>query len=160
MLYVYKYVLNDEILYIGKSYLESFNRLRTHGHGNKSDNIPVSAHAEIDKADIYIATFSSPQTVDVLESLLINKYKPKYNVRIPNPYEGLEPAEIEWISLKDLQNNFLHTPTLNEVLHDNQYLRTHNKCLLDQIEEYRSENETLKQMVKILTKDNRKDNSK
>lgn len=151
MPYVYKYVLNGEIIYIGKSYLESFDRLRTHGHGNKSDNIPVSAHAEIDKADIYIAIFSSPQTVDILESLLINKYKPKYNVRNTNLYEGLAPAEIEWISLSDLQNRFLRTPTLNDVLRDNEYLRTHNEYLRDQIEEYRSENETLKQMVKNLT---------
>ena len=160
MPYVYKYVLNDEIIYIGKSYLENFNRLRAHGRGNKNDNIPTSAHPEIDKADIFIATYDSPFVVDVVEELLIQKYKPKYNVRVTDLYNGLEYGEIKWISLKKIQNDFLRTPTLNDVLWQNRSLKIQNESYSAQIEEYRSENETLKQTVKILTEYNKKGETK
>ena len=139
MPYVYKYVLNDEIIYIGKSNQENFNRLRQHGNGNESDNIPVAAHREIDAAKIYIAGFESALVTDAIESLLIQKYRPKYNVRVTNTYEGLDCGEIKWIPLEELQMDFgSDYPTFGQLLMNYQNNKRRTEYLQNLVKEYES----------------------
>lgn len=75
--FVYKYVLNEEIIYIGKTDDELSKRLNC--HGKKGDNIPEEYWDEINESDIYFARCDNSVMCDAVETALINKYKPKCN---------------------------------------------------------------------------------
>lgn len=92
--YVYKYVLNDEIIYIGKcdSALES----RLNQHGKPGDNIDKKYWEDINASDIYYCTLANATMSDVVESELINRYKPKYNTAKISNWDGLELPEPKW----------------------------------------------------------------
>lgn len=92
--YVYKYVLNNEIIYIGKNDTDLASRLFQ--HGKPGDNIPESGWDEINKADIYYAELANSIMSDVVESELICKYKPKYNKAKKSDWSGLNFIEPIW----------------------------------------------------------------
>lgn len=92
--YVYKYVLNKEIIYIGKTDAELKTRLSN--HGKPGDNINELAWEDINNADIYYAELANEMMTDVVESELICKYKPKYNVAKKTNWEGLNFVEPIW----------------------------------------------------------------
>lgn len=75
--YVYKYVLNGEIIYIGIT--KQALQLRINQHGRENDNIDQQYWEDINKADIYYLEFDSGLITDIVETCLINKYKPKCN---------------------------------------------------------------------------------
>lgn len=67
--YLYKYVLNNEIIYIGKTKRDL--NLRINEHKTKKD-LP-------DNCDIYYYECANEAEMNVKEILLINAYHPKYN---------------------------------------------------------------------------------
>lgn len=96
--YVYKYVLNDEIIYIGKNDTDLHSRIAT--HGKRGDNISEDGWSEINAATIYYIKLANSTMSDVVESELIRKYKPKYNVAKKSDWTGLPFVEPEWIRYK------------------------------------------------------------
>ena len=93
---VYKYVLNGEIIYIGKS--DSDLDMRLKQHGREGDNIPREAWSEIKASDIYYTILANSIMSDVVESELIRRYKPKWNTaKKETAWSGLPFQEPEWI---------------------------------------------------------------
>lgn len=75
--YVYKYVYNDEIIYIGKTDASLTRRLKD--HGKSGDNIDSKYWDKINKSDIYYCYANNNIMSDVIESELIRRYKPVCN---------------------------------------------------------------------------------
>lgn len=75
--YVYKYVYNGEIIYIGKTSQDLANRLCN--HGKEYDNIDEIYREEINQSVVFYIEFNSSIICDIAETCLINKYKPKCN---------------------------------------------------------------------------------
>lgn len=90
---VYKYVLGNEILYIGKSDA-GFSRI--HAHGKRGDNIPMSAWSDLNSSDIYFAEMADSHMADVYESELIRRYKPRLNKAKTQDWAGLPLPEPCW----------------------------------------------------------------
>ena len=87
--YIYKYVANDEIVYIGQSSnLE--NRIKQHKN-DKLKNI---------QAIIYYFECNNKIEATYWEYNLINKYHPKYNVVLKNQNINIEIQEPNWIFYK------------------------------------------------------------
>lgn len=110
MHYVYKFVKNNEILYIGKSNAKGFERIKA--HGKSGDNIPEKYHNEINQADIYYAELPSSIMTDVVESELIRRYKPRYNKAKTSDWSGLEFVEPKWITYR--KNNEIVRPIIKK----------------------------------------------
>ena len=91
---VYKFVYNNEIIYIGKSDV-GFSRI--HDHGKVGDNIRESGWNEINSSDIYYAEMLDSRMTDIFESELIRRYKPKYNVAKTSDWAGIPLPEPTWI---------------------------------------------------------------
>lgn len=101
MHYVYKYVLDGEIIYIGKSDAKKpFSRLRQ--HGISGDNIPCEYHSLIKSADIFYYELPNAIMTDVVESELIRRYKPKLNKdsKATSEWGGLAFVEPEWVEYR------------------------------------------------------------
>ncbi len=92
--YVYKYVLNDEIIYIGKNDSDLANRI--YCHGREGDNIPKSGWDEINNAKVFYVELANSIMSDVFESEMIRRYKPKYNKAKTSDWSGLPFVEPEW----------------------------------------------------------------
>lgn len=98
--YVYKYVYNGEIIYIGKNDTILENRINQHKLEDKFKPFL--------KADIYYIELANSIMSDVVESELIRRYKPKLNVAKMSDWSGLEFVEPEWklfIPNQQIQNN-------------------------------------------------------
>lgn len=93
--YVYKYVLNGECLYIGKTDIDLVKRLKQ--HGVSGDNISSEYWGLINKADIYYTELVNATMSDVVESELIRRYKPKCNKAKMGDWSGIPFAEPPWI---------------------------------------------------------------
>ncbi len=76
--FVYKYVNvdKDEIIYIGKT--KNLNA-RIMAHGIPGDNIDEMYWDEINKCDVFVMAIDGDLATDFMETVLINKYKPKCN---------------------------------------------------------------------------------
>ena len=92
--FVYKYVLDNEVIYIGKNDTNLHSRLAQ--HGKAGDNIPAEAWDDINKADIFYCTLANSTMSDVVESELIRRYKPKYNTAKRSEWSGLDFVEPKW----------------------------------------------------------------
>lgn len=92
--YVYKYVFNGEIIYIGKCDSDLDQRLGQ--HGKSGDNIDKKYWDNINASDIYYCTLANATMSDVVESELINRYKPKCNTAKISNWDGLELPEPKW----------------------------------------------------------------
>ena len=93
--YVYKYVYDNEIIYIGKNDTNLVDRLNQ--HGKPGDNIDKRGWPEINSARIYYIELESSIMSDVVESELIRRYQPKYNIAKMSQWSGLPFTEPEWI---------------------------------------------------------------
>ena len=90
--YIYKYVLNDEIIYIGKT-KRNLN-LRINEHTHKKD-LPTGC-------EIYYFECVNESAMNIMELMLIAKYHPKYN-KDCNVEDGYVPEKLRepgWISYK------------------------------------------------------------
>lgn len=94
MHYVYKYVYNNKIIYIGKTDNSIIKRLRQ--HGKTGDNINEKYWNEINNSKIYYCKLANKYMCDVVESELIRRYKPKCNKAKQKYWSGLEFVEPEW----------------------------------------------------------------
>ena len=92
--YVYKFVLDGTIIYIGKSNRKSFNRINQ--HGKPGDNIPECGWNEINKSDIYYSCLPNGKICDIFETELIRRYQPKYNARKTGDWNGLDGLNLNW----------------------------------------------------------------
>lgn len=92
--YVYKYVFNGEIIYIGKCDSDLDQRLGQ--HGKFGDNIDKKYWDDINASDIYYCTLANATMSDVVESELINRYKPKCNTAKISNWDGLKLPEPKW----------------------------------------------------------------
>ena len=101
--YVYKYVLDNEIIYIGKADSSLIKRLSE--HGRDGDNIDKSGWDEINRADIYYVVMPNETYNDIFESVMINKYHPKYNKAKMSEWSAFPLPEPEWIKFGSLTIN-------------------------------------------------------
>jgi hypothetical protein len=92
--YVYKYVFNGEIIYIGKCDSDLDQRLAQ--HGKSGDNIDKKYWDDINASDIYYCTLANATMSDVVESELINRHKPKCNTAKMSDWDGLKLPEPNW----------------------------------------------------------------
>ena len=91
--YIYKYVVNNEIVYIGKtSNLEK--RIKQH-ESDKLKNL---------QASIYYFECQNKTAMTSWEYNLINKYHPKYNIILNNTNINIRVQEPEWIFYKKNNN--------------------------------------------------------
>ena len=95
MHYVYKFVKDGQILYIGKSDAQNFDRIKS--HGKSGDNIPEKGWEEINSADIYYIITNNKTMTDVVESELIRRYHPPFNKSKQSEWTGIPFQEPEWI---------------------------------------------------------------
>lgn len=87
---VYKYVYNDEIIYVGKS--DTDISLRIHAHTFEEKFLPYLSDCKI-----YYALCKNPAHTTILETYLINKYKPILNVAMKYDDDlGITISEPEW----------------------------------------------------------------
>lgn len=89
--FVYKYLLDNQILYIGK--VDSDLRRRVEKHTKEEKFKPYLDHAEI-----FCIPLANPTETTFLELYLINKYKPILNVVAK--YEGMSNIQLQepdWI---------------------------------------------------------------
>lgn len=97
--YVYKYVYNNEIIYIGKNDTNLISRLNS--HGKIGDNIPEEGWSEINNSDIFYCELANSTMSDVIESELIRRYKPKYNKAKTSEWSGINFEEPNWVKFVD-----------------------------------------------------------
>ena len=95
--YVYKYIYNDEIIYIGKNDTDLISRINQHKLETKFQPYLLS--------DVYYIKLDNEYDTDIMETLLINKYKPLLNVAKKNKYKlNIDFTEPEW--KKYCENDF------------------------------------------------------
>lgn len=82
---VYKYVYDNEIIYVGKSDHSILGRIK--GHSTESKFKPF-----LKKCQIYYAWLPNPAFTTIFETFLINKYKPRLNVAMK--YDTILPFDI------------------------------------------------------------------
>ena len=110
--YVYKYVLDGECLYIGKTNKDLAKRLRQHGVAG--DNISSDHWEEINKADIYFCEFADRHMTDIYETELIRRHSPKFNKAKTSDWSGIDLPEPVWniYPRKLLETNQAGRPSL------------------------------------------------
>lgn len=87
--YVYKYIFNNEVIYIGKNNTDLISRINQHKSEEKF--LPYLS------SDIYYICLNNEFDTDFMETLLINKYKPMLNISKKNNFElGINFVEPEW----------------------------------------------------------------
>ena len=94
---IYKYVYDGEIIYIGKSDNSILNRVKSHKNEEKFKPY-------LDKAVVYYIECKNPAHTQILETYLINKYKPCLNASFK--YEDdldIDIQEPEWHLLSELK---------------------------------------------------------
>lgn len=100
--YVYKYVYDGEVIYIGKN--DTNLRTRIKQHAGNYDIARKRAPEKMDAAEIYYCKLPNSVMSDVIESALIKKYLPECNS--DNDYKkkcnwaGFPLPELEWIHFK------------------------------------------------------------
>ena len=123
--YVYKYVLNDDIIYIG---MTSNLDARIASHGRKGDNINREAWPDIKKAEVYYIKMANVVMADVVEKTLILRYKPKYNTAyMKSNWNEIPFEEPEWIRYQRPQQKKRHGYTTSNVIKA-RYLREIEEC--------------------------------
>lgn len=94
--YLYKYVSNDNIIYIGQT-----NSLKRRVQQHTQDKLYNF------KGEIYYTNCGSKKELDLLEAILINKYKPEFNITHKNRedlnYDLIKDnLNLDWILYKTI----------------------------------------------------------
>jgi hypothetical protein len=132
--YVYKYVHENEIIYIGKNDTDLVSRLNS--HGKSGDNIPEEGWSEINNSDIYYCKLANSTMSDVVESELIRRYMPKYNKAKTSEWSGILFTEPTWIKFRKDKNVCVDKDKTIEILNiQKNKLITENEKLKDKIYE-------------------------
>ena len=93
MYYVYKYVVKDEIIYIG---LTNNIVRRVHEHASANNELEAKFQPYLDDCEIYYHICGNKVEMRSLESLLININKPILNVTDVEDGESTIKLDIEW----------------------------------------------------------------
>lgn len=97
---IYKYVHDGEVIYIGKS--DASIDARISAHAKESKFQPY-----LEKADIYYTLCKNPAHTTILETYLINKYKPRLNVSLKyDDNLGFEIPEPKWVLYQEELQQF------------------------------------------------------
>lgn len=84
--FVYKYVSENKIIYVGK--VDSDLKRRVEEHAKETKFLPY-----LENAEIYCMRLANSTETTILELYLINKYKPVLNVTAK--YEGISNIHIQ-----------------------------------------------------------------
>ena len=122
--YVYKYVVNSEIIYIGLTD-NLQRRIKEHasGVGLESKFLPY-----LDIADIYYHECGNETEMKALESLLINHYKPILNVVDVEPGESTANINVTW---EKYDENKMTSEINDDLLHYNKLLKSNKTRILN-----------------------------
>ena len=112
--YVYKYVLDNQIIYIGKNDTNLQDRIIQHQREEK-----FKPYME---ADIYYIELKNKAETSGLEKLLINKYKPILN--IVDKYKKIYPKHQDYIII--IRRNYIN---LNFSEIDSKYIELMKKII-------------------------------
>ncbi|MBE6869565.1 MAG: hypothetical protein E7494_12550 [Ruminococcus albus] len=94
---IYKYVYNSEIIYIGKSDSSILNRVNAHANEEKFKPY-------LEEAVVYYTECKNQAHTHILETFLINKYKPILNASMKYEEDlDLDINEPEWHLLSELK---------------------------------------------------------
>ncbi len=94
---IYKYVLDDKILYIGKTDNSFQSRIKGHA---KEDRFQPYLNAEV-----FVFTTANRTEATIYEKLLINKYQPVLNViDTHETADGIDFNEPEWMSYEEFKH--------------------------------------------------------
>lgn len=96
--YIYKYVIKDNIIYIGKTNTSLYNRIKSHSKEEK--------FKEYKDANVYCFQCKNRIETDIYEKYLINKYKPILNVmdKISDTI-NIDIKEKDWMSYEEYLKN-------------------------------------------------------
>lgn len=139
---VYKYVLNNEVIYIGKSDV-GLNRL--YDHGKSGDNIDKKYWDEINHAEIFYAEMADARMTDIYESELIRRYHPKCNRAKMHDWDGIALPEPFWTHFNsgadkrivELEKEIdVMKKTLEDTQHESKYFETQYHRLMDSVDSY------------------------
>ena len=83
--YVYKYVQNNKVIYIGQT-TDLDRRINEHTR-DKLKNF---------RGEVYFFECTNKTSMDSWEYMLINKYHPQYNIVLNNPKETVNIEEPKW----------------------------------------------------------------
>ena len=88
---IYKYVWNDEVIYVGKSNTDIEKRIQCHSREDKFQKYLANS-------DVYYCFLPNEATTDIYELYYINKYRPVLNATSKYDDEpvGVTVADIEW----------------------------------------------------------------
>ncbi len=99
--YIYKYVENNEIVYIGQT-ISLYRRINE--HKQNSDKLYNF------QGEIYYFECNNKTEMDSYEYFLINKYHPKYNTQYNNKELSLDIKEPTWIKYNPQLRNNIEIP--------------------------------------------------
>lgn len=106
---VYKYVVDGQIIYIGKTDSDLINRINCHEKEDKFQDY-------FGKWDIYCTPLSNHVETNYFEGFLINKYKPILNDLDNEPGVcNIDIIEPEWFSLNDYITNYYTKKNKTEI---------------------------------------------
>lgn len=110
--YLYKYVYNNQIIYIGKT--NNSLQQRIYAHANESKFQPY-----VKESKIYIMELANSTEVNALEMLLINKYQPLLNYADKHDKTtNIKFEELTWNTYQSYLDNHC-----NDVI-DRRYIQT------------------------------------
>lgn len=106
--YIYKYVHNNNIIYIGKTNISLINRVKSHAKESK--------FKQYDDVQIYCFKCENRIETDIYEKYLINKYKPILNIADKIQQDiSIVIEEKEWIKYDDYLSFVKENNTQNNV---------------------------------------------
>lgn len=126
--YIYKYVRDGEVKYIGKT-VDMWRRFSNHKKETKFQNLNFAAH------DVYYIKCASKTQMDVLELLLINKYMPELNV-VAKPKDNAaftsvcEMKDFEWLPLVDLRKPKTSKPRETKPLFEEMFTTSDERIMI------------------------------
>lgn len=97
--YIYKYVLNNEIIYVGKNNTNLIERINQHAAEERF----AQYNGDI---EIYYIEVTSGFTSEALETLLIQKYQPVMNTEKKGEKLMIEFVEPEWKNYEEYKKEY------------------------------------------------------
>lgn len=134
--YIYKYVFDNEIIYIGKTSGDLSKRLSDHGKLN--DNIEEQYWDMINQSEIYFIELDSGIICDIAETLLINQYKPRCNkAKIIDNFDKyhiiFDEKQYKWCLYNKIGKLTINTKLTSELEKENAKLNDELQLLKKQI---------------------------
>lgn len=105
--FIYKYVENNEIVYIGQT-IHLQERISQHSRESNFINF---------NGKIFYFTCNNRTEMDAYEYFLINKYQPKYNIQFKNKIEIIDFSEPQWVLFtQNCEQSSSNNPTQHKTI--------------------------------------------